>query len=188
MEVGYRVPEDFAILGVDNNQLICEHQPVPLSSINHDHERIGYEGAQLLAQIMNGIPPETGIIHIEPAGITQRASTDVLATNDPLVQKAMTYLVQNLRHPIGTPEIAEQLNVSRRNLEQRFQKELGSSIHKKLTELRLKKAEGMLNQSDQSVEAIAALTGFCHAPHLCRVFKKEYGLPPLAYRKANTSS
>ncbi|MDZ8120526.1 DNA-binding transcriptional regulator [Pontiella agarivorans] len=186
MEAGYRVPEDFAILGVDNNLLICEHQPVPLSSINHDHERIGYEGAQLLAQIMNGIPPKQGIIYIEPAGITQRASTNALATNDPLVRQAMSYLIENLRHAIGTPEIAAELGVSRRTLEQRFRATLGSSIHRKLTEQRLKKAENLLCTSQHSVEEIAALCGFCHAPHLSRVFKKEYGLPPLAYRKANT--
>lgn len=187
MEAGFRVPEDLAILGVDNNLLICQHAPVPLSSINHDHELIGYEGAHLLSQTMSGIPPGQGIIHIEPTGITQRASTNALASSDPLVQKAMTYLIENLRHPIGTQEIAIELGVSRRNLELRFRDALNCSIHKKLTELRLKKAEGMLSQTNESVEEIAALTGFCHAPHLCRVFKKIYGLTPLAHRKANTA-
>lgn len=187
IEAGYRVPHDFAILGVDNNPLICEHQPVSLSSINHDHERIGYEGAQLLNRIITGEAPPNKIQYIKPNGVTLRASSDMLAASDSLVQQAMAFLIENLRKPISTDDVASNLGISRRNLEMRFQKAINTTVHKKLVELRLKKAESLLCSSDQSIEDIAALTGFCHAPHLCRVFKKEYELPPLAYRKMQQS-
>jgi LacI family transcriptional regulator len=184
LEAGYRVPEEFAILGVDNNPLICEHLPVPLSSINHDHERIGYEGALLLNQIMAGRPPENEFVYIEPAGVTLRASSDALATGDPLVRKAVSYLQEHLREPVSTPDVAAALGVSRRTLELRFKTALGCSPHSKLTELRLTRAAGLLADSRKPVEEISALCGFCHGPHLCRVFKQQYGVPPLAYRKS----
>jgi len=184
LEAGYRVPEDFAILGVDNNPLICEHLPVSLSSINHDHERIGYEGSLLLDRIMAGKPLENEVITIEPTGVTLRASSDALATSDPLVRKAVSYLQEHLRESIGTLEIAASLGISRRNLEMRFQKALACSLHQKLVELRLIRAATLLAESAKPVEDVAALCGFCHAPHLCRVFKEKYGLPPRAYRKS----
>lgn len=187
LEAGWRVPDDVAILGVDNNRLICEHQPVPLSSINHDHEQIGYKGAILLDRILNGQEPAEEIQYIHPTGVTLRASSDSLAANDPLVRQTVTYLLEHLREPVGTPEIATFLGISRRTLEIRFQQALGTSIHKKLIELRLKQAKHLLINSTKTVEDIAVLAGFCHAPHLCRVFKKAFNQTPLAYRKAETS-
>jgi LacI family transcriptional regulator len=188
MEAGYRVPEDFSILGVDNNLLICENQAVPLSSINHNHERIGYEGAQLLEQIMSGEKPNEEILYIEPTGVSLRASSDALAASDPLVRQAISYLLEHLREPIGTTEVAAAIGTSRRNLEIHFKKALGTSVHKKLVELRLKRAEALLLDSNKAVEDIASLTGFCHAPHLCRVFKNHYSQSPLAYRKEHVST
>lgn len=183
LELGYRIPHDFAILGVDNNPLICELQPVPLSSINHNHERIGYEGAMMLNKIMLGQEPIRQIIKIKPNGITPRESTDAIAAQDPAVRKTISILKQNLSKPIGAPEIAEELGVSRRNLELRFKQALDTSIHKKLIELRLARARKLLTETEFPIEDIAAQTGFCNSPHLCRSFKLRYGLPPLTFRK-----
>ncbi|HKL22995.1 MAG TPA: helix-turn-helix domain-containing protein, partial [Tichowtungia sp.] len=188
LEAGYRVPKDFAILGVDNNPLICEHLPVSLSSINHDHERIGYEGALLLNQIMAGKKPVNSIVTIEPAGVTLRASSDALATGDPLVRKAVSCLQEHLRERLSIPDVAAALGISRRTLEMRFENALGCSPHSKLVELRLLRAETLLTDGRKPVEEIAALCGFCHGPHLSRVFKQTYGMPPLAYRKTKQSA
>ncbi|VGO20468.1 AraC family transcriptional regulator [Pontiella sulfatireligans] len=184
LSAGFRVPEDFAIVGVDNNPLICDYLPVPLSSVNHDHERIGYEGALLLDQIINGKASPLAVQYINPNGITLRASTDALAVSDPLIRDALLWIQQHLREPIGTNEIANIFDISRRNLEMRFQKTLNTSVHKKVVELRLKQAEHLLCKTTRKIEDIAALTGFCHAPHLCRAFKQQYRQPPLAYRKS----
>jgi LacI family transcriptional regulator len=185
LEAGFRVPEDFAILGVDNNPLICEHLPVPLSSINHDHERIGYEGARLLDRIMAGEPRPPEFTTVDPTGITLRASSDALATRDPLVLQAMEVMQEQLRRPRSVAEIARALGVSRRTLETRFQAELGCSPHAKRMELRLARAARWLTDSDLPVEDIAAQCGFSHAPHLCRLFKQHYLTTPLAYRKTH---
>lgn len=185
IDLGYRVPQDFSILGVDNNSLICTHQPVPLSSINHAHEEIGYMGATLLNQIIDGNAPAEQTIYIKSTGVTQRASSDSLATHDPLVRQTISILKQQLHKPIGAPEISSRLGISRRNLEVRFKQALGTSIHKKLVEMRLKQAEILLADTDLTIEDIAAQVGFCNSPHLCRSFKNQYDLSPLAYRKAN---
>jgi LacI family transcriptional regulator len=184
LDNGFNVPKDFAILGVDNNPLICEHQMVPLSSINHDHERIGYEGAYMLDEIMKGHPLTEMIRLIEPTGVTLRDSTDMYAASDTIVHEAIEYMLTHLREPIGTQEISEELGISKRNLEMRFREALQCSIHKKLLEFRLKAAEEMLRTADQKIEDIAALTGFCHAPHLCHAFKKVHGMSPREYRKS----
>jgi LacI family transcriptional regulator len=183
LDNGYEVPKDFAILGVDNDPLICDYQIIPLSSVNHAHERIGYEGAYLLDEIMNGHPLKEMIRLIEPTGVTLRDSTDIYAASDPIVQAAIEYILSHLRKPIGTIEIADALGVSRRNLEIRFQESLNCSVHKKLIEVRLKAAEHMLVNTDRTIEDIASLTGFCHAPHLSHTFKNAFGLPPRTYRK-----
>lgn len=94
----------------------------------------------------------------------------------------MFYLQEHLRESVSIPDIATALSVSRRSLEMSFQAELGCSPHQKLTELRLSRAAGLLTESALPIEDIAAQCGFCHSPHLSRVFKKKYGMPPLAYR------
>ena len=182
IELGYRVPQDFSILGVDNNRLICEHQPVPLSSVNHDHERVGFQGSLMLDAIMSGKATEN--LFIRPSGVTLRASSDMLATTDYVVREVLNMMQEQLHKPIGAPELAVAFGVSRRNMEMRFKQALGASIHNKLIELRLERARALLVSSDSPIEDIAARTGFCNSPHLCRSFKKEYGLPPSAYRKA----
>ncbi|WAJ72394.1 AraC family transcriptional regulator [Catenovulum adriaticum] len=183
LSAGYRVPHDFSVIGVDNNALICDNMPVPLSSINHDHERIGYEGALLLNRIIGGEKVSPEIQYIQPTGITLRESSNLLAARDLIVKEALEYLLNNLTNPIGTNDVAKYLGVSRRNLEQRFKKHLNTSVHKKLLEFRLKKAENLLRNSNQKIEQIAEETGFCHGPHLCRVFKTAYNQSPLSYRK-----
>lgn len=184
LEAGLSVPKDAAILGVDNNALICENQPVPLSSINHDLERIGFEGARLLNELMNGAPAPDEPLLIEPTGIAKRQSTDTLAVSDPIVRKALEYMESRLRVSIGVDDIARAIHVPRRNLEARFRQTLRVGVHGKLLELRLQRAESMLRESTESIENISALTGFANAPHLSRTFKKCFGLSPIKLRQA----
>jgi len=182
MDANLRVPEDIAILGTDDNRLICENQAVPLSSIRHDLKTIGYEGAKMLGKLMSSQKLKKTLKLILPSGITIRQSTNALAVTDPLIRKLLKYLQTHFRRSIGTREVAEIFGVSRRNLEKRFRKSMHCSLHDYLIKIRIDEAKRFLQYTSEPIETIAALTGFCHAPHFSNTFKKKIGVPPSHFR------
>ena len=96
----------------------------------------------------------------------------------------LRYLEENLRRSIGTDTLAEHFGVSRRSLEMRFRQQMHGSIREHLIRIRLKEATRLLKYTEEPVETIAALTGFCNAPHFSRSFKSETGMSPSQYRKS----
>ena len=179
---GLQVPDDIALLGADDNTLICENQAVPLSSVRHDLETIGYEGAAMLDQLMNGERPTQRLKLIPPKGIRVRQSTDTLAVSDPIIRDLVTYLKTNYRMPISTDNLADMFKLSRRSLEARFREQMHCSIRECLIRIRIDEAKRLLGGTDESIETISALTGFCHAPHLSNTLKRVVGLAPTQYR------
>jgi LacI family transcriptional regulator len=179
---GIAIPEDIAILGADDNRLICENQLVPLSSVRHDLQTIGYRGAALLDQLMRGITPKNKLTLIQPKGITIRQSTDYLAVTDPLILRVLDYLKSNLRRPIGTNDLVREFDTSRRSLETKFRAAMHCSVREHLIQIRLKEAQKLLRTSTEPVEQIAAMTGFCHSPHFSNTFKKKFGITPKSFR------
>lgn len=182
MDAGLHVPDDIAILGADDNTLICENQAVPLSSVRHDLKTIGYEGATMLDQLMDGQILDQRQRLIPPRGITIRQSTDALAVTDPLIRRVLEHLKTNYKRSIGTLELAERFEVGRRSLETRFRESMHCSIREHLIRIRLDEAKRLLNYSNEPIETIAALTGFCHAPHFSNTFKKQMTMSPMQYR------
>jgi LacI family transcriptional regulator len=179
---GLRIPDDVAVLGVNNSELVCDFLPVPLSSINHDLERIGYEGAALLDQLMAGKPPPVNPVLIEPRGVTLRQSTDILAVSQPAVRAALRFFQENHGLSIGIPEAAQAAGVTRHVLDKLFRQHLNRTVHDELLRIRLQHACSLLQQPGPSASAIARLTGFCHPSHLTNTFHKLMGLTPRQYR------
>ncbi|ADE53624.1 substrate-binding domain-containing protein [Coraliomargarita akajimensis] len=188
LESGFQVPMDFAILGVDNNPLICEVQTVPLSSIDRDATGIAFEGARLLQAAMDGGEVATQPVIIPPKGVITRASSDELMIEDDIVRNALRYLRDHLAEKTGTPEVAAELGISRSMLNQRFQIVLQTSVHKSLMQMRLNRAAELLAYTRWSVEQIAAESGFTHASHLSNSFKAHFKQSPLAYRREHATS
>jgi LacI family transcriptional regulator len=188
LEAGWRVPQDFAILGVDNNPLICQLQPIQLSSVSKDFATIAYEGCRLLQKLMQGKPVPEKVHTIQPGGIAVRASTDAMAVADPLIREVLKYMESNLRRAFGVTDLTKTFNISETMLQNRFRTCMHMTVHKKLMEMRLQRATELITSSEAPIEEIAAMTGFCNAPHLTRCFKNHYGLPPLRYRKARDGS
>ncbi len=182
-DAGLKVPDDVAILGADDNSLICNSQSVSLSSVRYDLSKIGFEGAKMLDQLMKGDALKQRLVLIPPTGITIRQSTDAIAVLDPFIRQVLLYLRENFRKSIGTKDLAEHFRVSRRHLESKFRENMSSSIREYLIGLRLNEAKAQLQFTDEPVETIAALTGFCHAPHFSSTFKKHFGISPTNYRK-----
>jgi len=182
LEAGFQVPHDVAILGVDNDALVCENVRVPLSSVRHDRVRIGYEGAALLDRLMRGGKAPVAPILIPPCGVELRASTDAFASTDPLVRAVIAFFRENLSRSIGVDDAAAAVALPRHQLERHFACLHGESVHATLMRLRLFEVQRLLALTDMPVKAIASATGFCYAQHLSNAFKRLSGKSPQAYR------
>jgi LacI family transcriptional regulator len=187
LDSGYRIPEDIAVLGIDNNEIICENQQIPISSIVHDLEQISYERAALLDRLMNGDAPPSEPILIKPRGIVTRTSTETIACSNTLVTKALSWIDAHLAEPFGSRELAEAVGVSRVKLDRLFSDSLQVSVSKTVLHLRIEKAKRMLLDPSLKLEYIAGATGFCHASHLSNAFKRATGSTPCQWAKTRIS-
>ena len=179
---GFSVPEDVAILGIGGDRLICENQPVPISSIEHDQGRTGYEGAELLDRLMNGAEPPRKPILIPPRGITIRASTNVIAATSPIVRKALEHIRSNIGTSFGLSQIAANAGVSRTTVARLFEQELGQSVGAEILRQRLDLAKRLLANDTLSIAEIAHRTGFCNPAYFTNTFHRATGLTPKAWR------
>ena len=186
--IGLSVPEELALLSIGNNPLICENQSVPISSIDQNLERGGYEAAKLLDQLMTqgkrrSKPVE---IRIPPTGIVTRRSTEVIAVANETVRRALDFIAKNLPRPIGSPQIADAIGLRRADLDRTFRSELARSVGEEIRRQRLARAKLLLETTDLDLQAIATQTGYCGAPHLANVFKKATGTSPAKWRCRKT--
>lgn len=182
--VGLHVPEQVAIIGVDNDELICDLSSPQLSSVALNLERSGYEAAELLDKLMAGKEKKTNQkILVQPTRIVTRQSTDILAIEDSEVAESVRFIRQRAREMIQVSDVAKVVSVSRRGLERRFRRVLNCSILDEIRRVRLEQVARMLIETNQSVGQIALALSFPGIEHISRFFRKETGMSPLAYRK-----
>jgi LacI family transcriptional regulator len=181
---GVRVPEQAAVLGVDNDDLLCELAVPSLTSIIPNTLRTGYEAAALLDRWMSGesIPPEGHFI--PPLGVAERQSTEVLAVNDPIVAQAVRFIREHAQEGITVAAVARSAGTSRRVLEHRYRKALGWSPHEEIVRSRLRFVQRLLVETELPIAQIAHRAGFEHAEYLTVLFKRECGVTPREYRAA----
>jgi LacI family transcriptional regulator len=180
---GIFVPEEVAVLGVNNDELICEMANPPLSSIIHNARRIGYEAAAMLDGLMSGRQVAADVI-IDPIGVRARQSTDLLALEDAEVVRAMRFIRENACTGIAVDDVLEQVTVSRRSLEKRFRQVVGRAIHMEIRRVQLERVKELLLQTDYKLEKIAQLTGFSTAQYLAALFHRVVKMTPGTYRAA----
>jgi len=177
-----RVPDDVAVIGVDNDAVLCDLADPPLSSVALNAERGGYEAAALLDGLMKGEIREPQRILVEPLGVTTRQSTDVIAMGDREVAAALRLIRDHASEPLGVDDIVRLLSVSRRSLEIRFRNALGHSIRAEIQRAHLKRAQQLLGETDISIAAVAEGSGFGSASYLAAVFSEAMGMTPAKYR------
>jgi LacI family transcriptional regulator len=179
------VPDDVAVIGVDNDDLLCELSDPPLSSVIPNTDRTGYEAARLLDEMMSGkkVIGETHLI--PPLGIATRQSTDVLAIDDRNVARAVHYIRQHACNGISVQDVLKAVPQSRRLLEHRFRKLIGRTPHEEIFRVKLNRVKQLLTETDLPLEQIAERTGFSHVEYLTVAFKREVGTPPSKFRSLN---
>lgn len=179
------VPEEVAVIGVDNDELLCSLCSPPLSSVIPNPERIGYEAAAWLDRMLRGEVPEVREIEIPPKGIAVRQSSDVFAVSDPVIVSALRFIREHACEGTTVQELLDHLCVSRSWLEKKFRKLLGRSPQAEIRNVQVKRCKELLRTTDLSLEKIASLTGFVHPEYMSVVFKREVGATPGQFRNGN---
>jgi LacI family transcriptional regulator len=185
---GIHVPDDIAVIGADEDHILSAFSNPPLSSVALNSERGGYQAAELLDGMMSGRIKEKRLLFVEPLWVVARPSTNVIAVEDRDVAKAVMFIRDHARTPIGVHEVVKHSTVSRRALEIRFQKSLGRSIREEIQRVRLKWVMQLLVETDLSIAKIAHCSGFSSQTYLSDVFRRETGTTLAAYRRAKRPS
>lgn len=178
------VPEEVAVIGVDNDEEICRLSTPPLTSVILDSERVGYESARLLDSLMRRKSPGRSRrpLLIPPLGVATRQSTEVTAINDPLIAAAIRRIRERACQGLSVDELVESLNVSRSFFYERFHSALGRSPHYEILRVQLAKVRTLLQQTSLPLKRIAEVAGFNNPNYLSVAFKRELGLTPGEFR------
>jgi LacI family transcriptional regulator len=181
------VPHQVAVIGVDDDELLCELSDPPLSSVIPDTRRAGWVAAELLNEWMAGRRPRPTAHRIPPLGVTTRRSTDMLAVEDSELVAALRFIGENACRGITVQDVLGQVALSRRVLESRFRRVLGRSPHDEILRVQLERAKQLLVQRHLTLKAVAHRTGFGNGEYLGTVFKRAFGLTPGQFRKLHLS-
>jgi LacI family transcriptional regulator len=182
-----RVPEDVAVVGTDDDELLCRLSTPPLTSIRLPLERIGFEAARLLERLMSGDTHAPREVLLPPIGVIERASTDSVAVDDALVSQAMEVIRRRSSRGASVQQVADSLAVSRRALERRIRKAVGQTPHALLRSRQIELAKQLLVTTDTPMADIATRAGFSSNSWMSVVFKQEVGMTPTQYRRRYSS-
>ena len=181
---GLLIPQEIAILGINNTNTICETQIPNISSVALSYCSAGFEAAKLLDQMMNKeTEPDEQTVVIEPTAVIARQSTDFSAIDDIDIAKAMSYIRHNTSGLLQVSDVAEHISLSKNSLQKRFKKAVGSSVAQEIRRACVDRIADMLVNSNFTITEIALSIGFSDSDHISRYFRKQKGISPLAYRK-----
>jgi LacI family transcriptional regulator len=183
---GLSVPEQVAVLGVDNDEFVCNLSNPPISSVSLNLEDVGYRAAVLLDELMaarNGrgtcCPSQ---IQVSPVSVAARQSTEVASVADPCVMQALQFIRENSHRPIRIDEVARRVAISRRSLCDRFRQAVGCTVHQHIRKTRTARIEELLLGSSHSIGEIAKKLGFADSDHIAQYFRSVKGTTPGAFR------
>ncbi len=183
--IGVSVPNQVAVLGVDNDEYLCGLSHPPLSSIDINSEETGYQAAALLDRLMDGKPPPSLWPETMPKRVVVRRSSEVLATDDDDVIRAAQFIREHACRPIRTSDVFEEISVSRGQLEPRFRSVVGHTIHHEIERVRIERAKTLLTETLLPIKQIAQQSGFRTVQYLTRAFRRLTGDTPAAFRRRN---
>jgi LacI family transcriptional regulator len=182
---GLAVPDDVAVLGVDNDDLICNLTSPPMSSIQPDVLGTGYKAASILEAMMNGDPWEPVLHLMPPLRVAARQSSDLLAVDDSVVARAVSFIRESAHRNVSVSEVLRHSGMSRRALDYRFANLLGRTVHDEIVRVRMDRVADLLISTEWTLPRVAEHLGFAHSEYMGVAFRRHTGLPPGQYRKVN---
>jgi LacI family transcriptional regulator len=177
-----RVPEDVAVLGVDDDEVFCALANPPLSSVALNAETAGYRAAELLDGMMQGRIKKPRRIVVEALQVVTRRSTDVVAVEDPEVADALQFIHRRQGRDISVDNVVHEVAISRRNLEKRFRQTLGRTIIEEIQMTRLERAKRLLLETAYPIAKVAEISGFGSTGYFIQFFQRRVGKTPRKYR------
>jgi len=182
------VPHDIAILAIEHDPLISMLSPIPISSIDHQFQKIGRMSAEILDRMIDGYPAPDGPTLIEPIGVIERLSTSTHFTDDLLVREAIAWIHQNSHRPLQVSDVADRVGVSRRVIEQRFKKAINRSPGHEIRDAKVSRIKKLLTSTELSMIEISTQAGFTCQESFSRFFKTAVGVSPTEYRRGSFGS
>jgi len=184
MKAGFAVPDEVALLGIGNDELICELSPVVLSSVDVNEAEQGRQAAVLLRRLMAGEAPPPASTMVPPARVVTRRSTEVLAVSNPVVARAMRFMWDHVEQDLSVDDVAKEIRMPRRTLERAFRKQLGRGVNAELRRRRLELFCELLKTTTTPIVDLVPRVGFRSADYLHSAFKRAYGTTPRRWRLA----
>lgn len=183
LDNGMCVPEDVAVIGADNDEILCQLCRPQLSSVVPNAEVVGFRAAEILAQLMAGLAVEKRELLIRPIGVVSRQSTDVVAIEDRTVATALRYIRENACQGISVDDVLQVVPMSRSSLERKMRKYLNRSPQQEIRLVQVKRAQQLLTETDLPMDQIAGMCGFQHPEYMHVVFRRELGQTPGSFRR-----
>lgn len=190
-QVGLAVPEEVAIVGVNNDELVCNLASPPLTSVALPWRREGAEIAHAIDRMLDAMAadrrrvPTGEVVVLPPEGVITRQSTNLLAVDDPLLRRALQFIREYARTPITVDDILEHVPISRRRLEIDFRRRLQRTPKQEITRVRLEHAKLLLTQTDLPIPVVAERCGFNYAERFTIAFRRQTGFTPAAFRRSH---
>jgi LacI family transcriptional regulator len=181
--IGLRVPEDVALVGVDNDVLECELISPPLSSVMIPWQELGRHAAILVQRVLAGQSIEHQRIVVKPTGVMARRSSEILAIEDALVAKAVRWIRDHADQRLTVTMVARAVGGGRQRLERRFRAVLNRTVQGEIRRAHVERAKHLLATSRVGLTDVARQSGFTTAALLNVAFQRELGMPPGAYRR-----
>lgn len=176
------VPEEVGVIGVDDDELVCESTTPRLTSVARDCYRIGWGVAEELDRRLRDPASRPGVRRVSPTGLVERSSTAPRVSDDRVVAKAVGYIRDHIAQPINAAQVASRVKVSQRTLETRMRRAIGVSPHQFIQDTRLQRARWLLEHTNLPIGRVAARCGFQDQRYFSSRFRLHTGRTPRAYR------
>ena len=183
--VGLRVPDDIAIVGVDNDDIMCELTQPPLTSVEQGAMRVGFEAAALLDEMMAGKMPLQQRTAVLPERLVARQSTDVMAVADEEVAESIRFIRQHACDPIQVRDVLEAARMSRSTLEARFREAIGRSIHAEIRRVQIDAARSLLITTNMPIKEVVQRVGVSSVQYFTAMIRHATGQTPGEIRKSS---